>query len=120
MVSQLFAIKDGHFFGNFILKTGTLRAMNVEGTAVRRSGLAGSLKCKVVFTNTKFLSAVFLDCHLVDILRPSSLIPERAQRNRTRSLDFKSRVSYSMFTFSESCIVIRTCSKKDQKNAHFS
>ena len=41
------------FFGNFILKTGTMWAMNVDGTSVRCSGLAGSLYCKLVFRNTK-------------------------------------------------------------------
>jgi len=41
------------FFGNFILKTGTLWSMNVDGTALRCSGLAVSPYCKLVIRNTK-------------------------------------------------------------------
>ena len=95
-MSQIFAIKCGHFLGNFVLETWTMRAMNVDGTAVRCSGLGWWLHCSAnMYSGIRNVSAVFLDCDLVDILRRSSLMPEHAQRNRTRSLDFKSRVSYS-------------------------
>jgi hypothetical protein len=67
--------------------------MNVDGTAVLGCWL---VHCSAnMHSGIRNVSAVFLVCDLLYILRRSYLMPEHAQRNRTRSLDFKSRVSYS-------------------------